>query len=70
MSLKNIKTSRKCLENLLPEMTGLQVLKTLIFPRALLKLKNRVNFRIFSCLKLFSVSIIKKMTFIVSVKPN
>ena len=70
MSLKNIKTSRKYRENLLPEMTGLQVLKTLIFPRALLKLKNRVNFRIFSCLKLFSASIIKKMTFIVSVKPN
>ena len=34
-----------------------------------LKLQNWVNFSAFY-LKFFSVSIIKKMTFIVSVKPN
>ena len=49
-------------------MTRLQVLKMLNFPRALQKLQNRVNFSFFSYLKLFSVSIIKKMMFTVSVK--
>ena len=47
-----------------------EILKTLIFPRALQKLQNRVNFSFFSYLKLFCFSIIKKMMFIVSVKPN
>ena len=51
-------------------MPELQFLKTLILWRTLDKLKNRVNFSFFSYLKFFSVSIIKKKTFIVSVKPN
>ena len=49
-------------------MPELQFIKTLIFTRAF-KLQNWVNFSFFY-LKFFSVSIIKKMTFIVSVKPN
>ena len=49
-------------------MTRLQVLKMLNFPRALQKLQNRVNFSFFSYLKFFSVSIIKKTMFTVSVK--
>ena len=40
------------------------------FLRAPLKLQNWVNFSFFSYLKLFSVSIIKKMTFVVSVAPS
>ena len=47
----------------------LQFLKRLIFPRALKKLQNRVNFRVFY-LKCFCVSIFNKMVSIVSVKPN
>ena len=50
-------------------MPELQFLKTLIFARALEKLQNWVNFSFLS-LKFFSVSIINKMTFIFSVKPN
>ena len=51
-------------------MPELQFLERLIYPRALKKLENWVNFRSSSHLKFFSVCIIKKMTFIVSVKPN
>ena len=51
-------------------MPGLQFLKMPIFPRALSKLQDWVNLSFFPYLKFFSVSIIKKMTFIVSVKPN
>ena len=51
-------------------MAGLTFLKTLIFPRALLKLQNWVNSSFFPYLKFFCFSIIKKMKFIVSVKPN
>ena len=51
-------------------MPKLKFWKTLIFPRALQKLQNRVNFNLFSYLKLFCYTIIKKMTFIVSVKLN
>ena len=40
MSLKNPKTLRKCQENLQPQMPELQILKTLIFPRAPQKLQN------------------------------
>ena len=49
-------------------MPRLQFLKMLIFPRALQKLQNRVNSSFFSYLKFFSVSIIKKTMFTVSVK--
>ena len=35
MNLKNPKTSRKCLENLQPQMPGVRFSKTLIFPRTL-----------------------------------
>ena len=45
-------------------------LATLIFPRALQKLQNWVSFSFPPSLKLFCVSINKKMTFIVSVKSN
>ena len=51
-------------------MLKLQFLKTLIFSRALQKLQNWVHFSFFSYLKFFCVSIIEKMTFIISVKPN
>ena len=51
-------------------MPELQFLETLNFPRALWKLQNWVNFRFVSYLKFFSVSINKKITFTVSVKPN
>ena len=44
-----------------------QFLKTLIFPRALLKLQIWVNFSFF---QFFSVSIIKKMMFMASAKLN
>ena len=40
MSLKNPKTLRKCYENLQPQMSVLQFLKTLGFLRALKKLQN------------------------------
>ena len=69
IGLKNPKTWRKYLENLQPQMSK-QKLKTLIFPRALQKLQIWVNFSFFSNLKFFCFSIIKKMTFINSVKPN
>ena len=51
-------------------MPELQFLKTLIFLRALWKLQNWVSSSIFSYLKFFSASIVEKITFIVSVKPN
>ena len=51
-------------------MPELHFLKTLIFPRALWKLQNWVNLSFSSPLKCFSVWIIDKMMFIVSVKPN
>ena len=51
-------------------MLKLQFSKTLIFPTALQKLQNWVNFSFFSYLKFICVSIIEKMTFIISVKPN
>ena len=69
MSLKNTKTLRKRKENLQPQMPKFKFLKTLIFSRALQKLQN-CNFSFFSYLKFVYFSIIKKMTFIVSVKPN
>ena len=47
-----------------------EILKNADFPRALQKLQSWVNSTLFSYSKLFSFSIIKKMTFIVSVKPN
>ena len=40
MSLKNPKTLRKCSENLQPQTTELQFLKTLNFLRACYKLQN------------------------------
>ena len=43
-------------------MPELQFLKTLIFPRVLKELQNWLNFRIFSCLKFFSVFIINGST--------
>ena len=43
--------------------------KNTICSRALYKLQNWINFSLFYS-KLFSVSIIKKMTFFVNVKPN
>ena len=70
MSLKNPKTLKKMLRKSPAEMPELQFLKTLIFPSALSKLKNWVNFSFFCYLKFFSVSIMKEKTFIVSVKPN
>ena len=48
-------------------MPELQFLKTLIFPRVLLNLQNWVFFFL---IKNISVSIIKKVKFIVSIKPN
>ena len=51
-------------------MPKLKFWKALIFPRALEKFQNWVNFSLFSYLKLFCFSIITKMTFIVSVKLN
>ena len=58
MSLKNPKTLRKCWENLQPQMPKLKILKMLIFPRALQKLQNWVNFSFFSYLKFFCFSIV------------
>ena len=51
-------------------MPELQFLKTLFFLEICKKLQSWVNISFFSYLKSFSVSIIKKITFIVSVKPN
>ena len=51
-------------------MPELQFLKTSIFPKTLKKLQNSVNLSFFSYLKFSSVSIIKKITFLVSDKPN
>ena len=70
MSLKIPKTLRKCKGNLQPQMIKLQFLKTLIFPRALQTLQNWGNISFFSYLKFFCVSIIEKITFIISVKPT
>ena len=58
MNLQNPKTLRKCEENLQPQLSELQFLKALIFPRALSQLQNWVNFSIFSYLKFFSVFIV------------
>ena len=63
MSLKNPKTLRKCQENLQPQMPELQFLRTLKVTKL-----NKVY--LFSYLKFFFVSIIKKIMFIVIVKPN
>ena len=57
MNLKNLKTLRKCEENLQPQMPELQFLKTLIFPRAFQKLQKRVNSSIFVFKTLFSILI-------------
>ena len=46
INLKNPKTLRKCKNFLRPQMPELRFLKTLIFPKALLKLQNLVNFNI------------------------
>ena len=70
MRLKKPKTLRKCQENLQPQMPMLNFLKTLIFPRALQKLQNLINFSLFFYVIFFCFSIVKKMTPIVSVKPN
>ena len=51
-------------------MLKLQFLKMLIFPRALQNLLSWVSFSFFFFLKFYCVSIIEKMTFIISVKPN
>ena len=51
-------------------MPELQFLKTLFFLEICKKWQSWVNIRFFSHLKSFSVSIIKKITFIVSVKLN
>ena len=51
-------------------MHELQFFKNTDFSWSSLKVQNWVNFSFFSYLKFFSVSIIKKMKFIVSVKPN
>ena len=40
MSLKYLKTLRKCYENLQPQMPELQFLKMLVFPKVVLKLQN------------------------------
>ena len=47
MSLKNPKTFRTLSENIQPQMPEQQFLKALIFPRALEKFQNGVNFSIF-----------------------
>ena len=47
MSLKNLKTLRKCLEYLQPQMSELQFLKTSIFPRACSKQQKWVEVNIF-----------------------
>ena len=47
MSLKKPKTLKKCLKNLQPQMAKLNFLKTLIFPRALQKLQNLIQFSFF-----------------------
>ena len=47
MSLKNLKTLRKCLEYLQPKMSELQFLKTSIFPRACSKQQKWVEVNIF-----------------------
>ena len=51
-------------------MSQLKFWKALIFPKALQKLQNSENFGLFFYLTLFCFSIIKKMAFIVSVKPD
>ena len=60
MSLKNPKTLRKCQENLQPQMPMLQYLKTLIFPRALQKLRNSSNFSFFLFKILFFSPLLRK----------
>ena len=48
-------------------MPKMKFLKTLIFPRALEKLQNRVNFSFISYLKFFCFTILTKLTFTVGV---
>ena len=47
MDLKELKTLRKFLKNLQPQIPELQFLKALIFLRAFYMLQNLVNFIIF-----------------------
>ena len=67
MSLKNLK---KILRKSSASDDWLKFWNTLIFPRALQKLQKWENSDLFSYFKLFCFSIIKKTTFIISVKPN
>ena len=67
MSLKNFK---KILRKSSASDDLLKFWNTLIFPRALQKLQKWENSNLFSYFKLFCFSIIKKTTFIISVKPN
>ena len=66
MSLKNPETLRKCYKSLQSQIPKLKFSKMLIFLRALQKLQTWVNFSFF----LFWIILFRKMTFIVSVKPN
>ena len=50
-------------------MRKMKFLKTLIFPRALQKLQNWVNVSFISYLKFFCLTILKKLTFAVGIKP-
>ena len=67
MSLRNPKTLRNCQENLKSQTSELQISKNDGFFLSSLKVTKLNKF--FANLKFFSVIIIKKMTFIVSVKP-
>ena len=60
MRLKKPKTLRKCQENLQPQMPMLNFLKTLIFPRALQKLQNLINFSLFFYLISFVSPLLRK----------
>ena len=64
MSLRNPQTLRKCQENLKSQTSELQISKNDGFFLSSLKVT-----KFFANLKFFSVIIIKKMTFIVSVQP-
>ena len=70
MSLNKKKKQKKKKENVKKTLKTQKLKKTLIFPRVLQKLQTWVKFTFFSCLKFFCFPIIKKMMFIVSVKPN
>ena len=67
MSLRNPKTLRNCQENLKSQTSELQISKNDGFFLSSLKVTKLNKF--FANLKFFSVIIIKKMTFIVCVKP-